>query len=926
MRNFGGDGHTFCHPQIRNELATSANGVFPSSVTRTEPDPTTTKTSPSNQWTEPISAPNAISTATMDASSHANVSPIPTAPAIQSTNFQPAATPTISESSNANVAHNSSEPANESNISPATNHCLSHFSLVNIAGLKPQTVPSKVPYIEDLLKDKNQLFVVLTETWLKNHKQAELNIDGYSLYRADRKGRAYTRGRYSGGAAIYLRSDIAATTEKVLSFSNGVVESVVVYSEKENLLICAIYRQPDDSMHNHRSGVAELTQALKEISNVIDTLKGTPDILLCGDFNLPTATWCSTENAPSTPNNALINALNEFQNKHFLTQMVNKPTHKAGNILDLIFTNNQQLINEIHCLPTQFSDHYVVEIASHFKSHFARQHQSQRQFTNVFDSLNFFSEDIDWDQINGDLKNVEWDQVFSGLEAEDKLHCFLLICQSISALHAPQKKDNTKSRHNNIPRDRRLLMRRRRKVTKQLAKYPSGAVRGRLDQELIQIELKLQESYMNLSSAQEQKALAAIRRNPKYFFTYVKKFNKVKPSIGPLLNSSKQYATSNSEMARILSEQYSSVFSTRRDPLVDPALLFNSEDMSKLVDIQFNISDIIEAIDEISSNSAPGPDCFPAILLKQCKEVLATPLVTIWRECLDKGLTPTLLKLSLIVPIHKGDSTAMAKNYRPVALTSHLVKIFEKVIRKHIVKHLEANSSFNPSQHGFRSGRSCLSQLLTHYEMILSQLEEGHNVDVIYLDFAKAFDKLDFNVTLNKLKMLGIDGKIGRWIHSFLTGRHQSVVVNGEKSPPAEVLSGVPQGSVIGPILFLILIGDIDQNVAHAFLSSFADDTRVGKAIKSVADAALLQQDLNQVYQWAALNNMEFNEPKFDLLRYGRNIELKDATSYVTDSNTPIEEKQMTKDLGVIMSNTGDFNDHISKVTETVRDLSSWIL
>jgi hypothetical protein len=131
---------------------------------------------------------------------------------------------------------------------------------------------------------------------------------------------------------------------------------------------------------------------------------------------------------------------------------------------------------------------------------------------------------------------------------------------------------------------------------------------------------------------------------------------------------------------------------------------------------------------------------------------------------------------------------------------------------------------------------------------------------------------------------------------------------------------------VIGPILFLILIGDIDQNVAHAFLSSFADDTRVGKAIKSVADAALLQQDLNQVYQWAALNNMEFNEPKFDLLRYGRNVDLKDAISYVTDSNTPIEEKQMAKDLGVIMSNSGDFNGHISKVTETVRDLSSWIL
>ena len=111
----------------------------------------------------------------------------------------------------------------------------------------------------------------------------------------------------------------------------------------------------------------------------------------------------------------------------------------------------------------------------------------------------------------------------------------------------------------------------------------------------------------------------------------------------------------------------------------------------------------------------------------------------------------------------------------------------------------------------------------------MSQLEKGFNVDVVYLDFAKAFDKLDFNITLSKIKSLGISGKIGRWIHSFLTGRKQSVVVNGTKSPAADVLSGVPQGSVIGPILFLILIGDIDQDVAHSFISSFADDTRIGK-------------------------------------------------------------------------------------------------
>ena len=280
----------------------------------------------------------------------------------------------------------------------------------------------------------------------------------------------------------------------------------------------------------------------------------------------------------------------------------------------------------------------------------------------------------------------------------------------------------------------------------------------------------------------------------------------------------------------------------------------------------------------------------------------------------------------MILPIHKGNSTAEAANYRPISLTSHLVKIFEKVLRKKIVWFLERNDLFNPSQHGFRTGRSCLSQLLAHYDKIFSLLHQGHNVDVIYLDFAKAFDKLDFNVTLSKLKAFGIDGNVGRWLQSFLTGRYQTVIVNGSKSSPAPVLSGVPQGSVIGPLLFLILISDIDKDVFNSFLSSFADDTRIGSAISSAYDTSLLQADLQAIYAWAHANNMKFNDTKFELLRYGVNQELKDETWYTSNIGMKIQVKQRTNDLGVIMSSTADFKDHIESVIETVRDLSSWIL
>ena len=165
-------------------------------------------------------------------------------------------------------------------------------------------------------------------------------------------------------------------------------------------------------------------------------------------------------------------------------------------------------------------------------------------------------------------------------------------------------------------------------------------------------------------------------------------------------------------------------------------------------------------------------------------------------------------------PIHKGGSIY----YHPISLTSHNVNIFQRRICKHITRYIESNDMFNSIQHGFRIGHSYLSKLLPHYDTILFSLESGGNVDAVYNDFAKAFDKVYFDILLEKISKLGIGGKLSRWLHSFLTGRSQRVLVNGILSAPSSELSGVPQGSVLGPLLFLILIGDIDDGLLTSVL------------------------------------------------------------------------------------------------------------
>jgi len=389
-------------------------------------------------------------------------------------------------------------------------------------------------------------------------------------------------------------------------------------------------------------------------------------------------------------------------------------------------------------------------------------------------------------------------------------------------------------------------------------------------------------------------------------------------------------------VADLLQEQYSAVFS---NPLINPKFTSKSSPKTLLDNIEFTTKDIEEAIDDIGENSACGDDDIPAIVLKRCKKSLSTPILLIWKYSLDTGFIERKYKTQLITPVYKKGSKGLPENYRPIALTSHIIKVFERVMRKSLVEHLESNGLLCDNQHGFRKGRSCLTQLLAHFDNVMCNALEGAETDAIYLDFAKAFDKVDHLLLLKKLQAFGVTGKVFEWIKSFLLDRDQYVAVNGVKSYVAKVLSGVPQGTVLGPILFIIFINDMEECVTSSILRSFADDTRIRKAIFSYLDVPMLQDDLDNVIRWSKDNNMSLHKNKFELLQhtYSSRSSIKDLNElpfvsydnshcYSTAQDKFLGPSDTVRDLGVLLSADNSWSPHIGRMVNTARRTAAWVL
>ena len=707
----------------------------------------------------------------------------------------------------------------------------------------------------------------------------------YNVFRKD-------RNLHGGGVMLLIHKDIP---HMPLSELENDSESVwaKIFANKTSHYVASWYRQP--------GGSSEEFQLFRDQLDHIRTKhKGNklPSVHVLGDFNFKDIAWPDRLNKSGSllsqsEGQMLIDAMND----HGLEQLVHFPTREK-NTLDLILTSLPGQFQEIHS-PDKLSDHDVI--SGTLKIHIPPKKKPRRKV--------FLYQKGNFELMRKDASDFAKDKYFNGYSdnrsVQENFDLITSFIQESAEKHIPSKTSRSTSSVPWITPEIRGKIRRRNKTHAKAKKTGSSKLRAKFEslRKEIKADVKKQHDlYVN-------NLVGDIKANPRDFYRYINSQKKDTQGIPPLKRrNGSGLAESELEQAEEFNGQFTDVFNKSEHtqvPLPNRSAPF-------LKEIHVSAEGVTKLLKGLNPSKALGPDELHPRVLKELASELGPMFAHLFQQSVDTGEIPKEWSLANICPLYKKGDRSLACNYRPVSLTCVPCKLLEHIVCSNIMAHLDEHKLLSDRQHAFRKKHSCETQLITVIDDWAKILDKGGQVDTFILDFEKAFDTPPHELLKCKLYGYGIGGKTLKWIDSFLCDRQQRVMVNGVKSDWAPVLSGVPQGTVLGPLLFSLYINDITEDI-DSELRLFADDCVCYREIKNTEDTVKLQEDIDRLGCWARSWGMRFQPVKCNIMQITRKRIKKINASYSLEG-TVLENVEKIKYLGVTITNDLKWNTHVSNI------------
>ena len=781
----------------------------------------------------------------------------------------------VSRGSNNNYDNN-----NNVNNQPIVQNCV-RLHLANVRSLLTNT---RQMALHDLIYEnsENRIFA-LTETWLNDSVPDSL-IDPKLNFHVVRNDRKLKRG---GGVLLLIPKHFRYILNKEYTITNKMFEmvSVTIYINRVPINVSAVYRPPNNIFDDQDEA--------KFISSLSFLLSMNVMSIVLGDLNFPGINWTS-----GIGSSKIERTFVEMFHDSGACQIVNFGT-RGSNILDVVLINNPDFV--VNCQKLEAFGESL---------HHPSDHNSIEIFTNLaVKRKNVFLYKYNyrlakWGLMESIIGKVSWSIFFSECSNANDMYLKLKAFIHYFQKHCVPKQKISIYKTNQPKWSKRVINMNKNAIR---LKYKFRQSRNEAIKHKRKLIIKRM-NYLKRKEISEQENKILQTKDGKKFWNFVRSKMKTKRDLPVLQDTNGALLFTDNKKVEAFSKYFESVMINDNNS----CHFAGNRIVDSITNCSFDEAVVFKQMSTLNSKTSAGIDEIPNILLKKLKHVLCEPLSIIFRVSFATGIVPEDWKIAVVTPLPKTQSLEPdIKNYRPISLTSNVCKLMEKVIKTQLVSHLERNDILYENQYGFTSRKSCEIQLLASMNEWTKSVEASIPVDIVYLDYSKAFDTVVTSKLVYKLEQLGIRGNFLQWIESYLSHRLQFVKLNDARSVLTEVKSGVPQGSILGPILFNLFINDLPTAVRHNNIYLYADDAKLFGPVSTLQEKSNFQEDLNNIYKWSELNQLALAPHKCNILHL---LGKKNPHYVFSINNIPLTVVDTINDLGVVIDSDLSMNPHLEQV------------